>query len=254
MAPVFTRSRRRARSLAPRLVIDLVLLTLAFIALASPAAADPRLCLAAADVAADRHGVPRAVLRALTRTETGRTRDGALQPWPWTVNMEGKGFWFDTRAEALSFAEAEQARGARSFDIGCFQVNHRWHGEHFASVDAMFDPATNADYAASFLRELFAETGVWDRAAGFYHSRTPEHFERYAARFARILERGDDEAAGIDVASAPAPAQIDPERRALARARIAAVLVALPRTPGAVELRFAQAHSPIARATRRLID
>jgi hypothetical protein len=254
MTPVFTRGRRRERTLASRLVVDIALLALALIALATPVSADARLCLGAADVAADRHGVPRAVMRALTRTETGRTRERALQPWPWTVNMEGAGYWFDTRAEALAFAEAEQARGARSFDIGCFQVNHRWHGQHFPSVDAMFDPVTNADYAARFLRELFEETGTWDRAAGFYHSRTPEHFERYAARFARILARGDADTPGVDVAAAPAPVAPDPERRALARARIAAVLVALPLTPGAVELRFAQAHAPIARATRRLID
>jgi hypothetical protein len=43
--------------------------------------ADPSdVCLRTADRAADRHGVPRAVMRALTRTETGRNRGGALQP------------------------------------------------------------------------------------------------------------------------------------------------------------------------------
>jgi hypothetical protein len=165
-------------------------------------------CLAVADAAADAAGIPRPVLRALTRTETGRSRGGALQPWPWTVNMEGAGHWFDTRAEALAFVEREQARGARSFDVGCFQINHRWHGQHFASVDAMFDPATNAAYAARFMRELFAETGDWSRAAGFYHSRTPEFVERYRTRFDRLLAAAEGET-GI-TAAAPAEGPVKP--------------------------------------------
>ncbi len=168
---------------------------LALIAMATPAGArvaaraqgPGETCLAAADAAADAHGVPRAVLRALTRAETGRPRDGRLEPWPWTVNMEGKGAWFETRAEAEAHVAREQARGARSFDVGCFQINHRWHGEAFASVHAMFDPRANADYAARFMAELHAETGDWGRAAGFYHSRTPEFFTRYRTRFERIL-------------------------------------------------------------------
>ncbi|NCO17681.1 MAG: lytic transglycosylase domain-containing protein, partial [Alphaproteobacteria bacterium] len=88
-----------------------------------PAANPAAICLAVADRAADAHGVPRAVMRALTRTETGRAYGGALQPWPWTVNMEGAGHWFDSRAEALAYVAREQARGARSFDVGCFQLN-----------------------------------------------------------------------------------------------------------------------------------
>jgi soluble lytic murein transglycosylase-like protein len=175
---------------------------------ARPAAASQNpaaLCLAAADAAGDRHGVPRAVMRALTRTETGRSRDGALQPWPWTVNMEGEGRWFDSRAEALDYVRQSRARGARSFDVGCFQVNHLWHGEHFASVEAMFDPAANADYAARFLAGLHAETGSWPAAAGYYHSRTPKHFARYRARFEQVMARGDPDAPAV-FAAAPAAA------------------------------------------------
>lgn len=168
---------------------------------ANPAADPAAICLAAGDRAADAHGVPRAVMRALTRTETGRAYRGALQPWAWTVNMEGAGHWFDSRAEALAYVAQEQARGARSFDVGCFQLNHRWHGQAFASVEAMFDPAANADYAARFLKGLHKESGAWDAAAGLYHSRTPEFRDRYAARFARILSRGDTETGPVMLAS-----------------------------------------------------
>lgn len=175
-------------------------LVLALLLAAAPAAgsatADPaQQCLDVADAAADAAQIPRGVMRALTRTETGRTRGGALEPWPWTVNMEGAGHWFATRAEALAYVEREQARGARSFDVGCFQINHRWHGDAFASVDAMFEPMTNAAYAARFMAGLFAETGSWSKSAGFYHSRTPEFTARYRDRFDRILAASGTEPA-----------------------------------------------------------
>ncbi|GKY86680.1 transglycosylase SLT domain-containing protein [Sinisalibacter aestuarii] len=153
---------------------------------AGPALADDMslICDRAAVLAAARTDVPVSVLKAISLTETGRSRDGATRPWPWTVNMEGEGLWFDTADAALAYAQEHFKRGARSFDIGCFQINYKWHHQHFASIEAMFDPAQNALYAARFLGELFAESGDWEKAAGAYHSRTPEFADRYRARFA----------------------------------------------------------------------
>lgn len=163
-------------------------------------------CDLAALLAARTHGVPHDVLRAVTRTETGRNRDGGLQPWPWTVNMEGTGRWFETRAEAYQYVQARYASGARSFDLGCFQINHRWHSQHFVSIDEMFDPVANADYAARFLSALFDETGDWSRAAAAYHSRTPRFANRYRARFDRIRAELDSFEDGIsDGIAGPAP-------------------------------------------------
>ncbi|MCY1126772.1 transglycosylase SLT domain-containing protein [Frigidibacter sp. RF13] len=156
-------------------------------AVKGPLNADPALfCEYAAQQAAAEEGVPLSVLNAISLNETGRKREGAFRPWPWTVNMEGAGHWFDTPEEALAYAEKEFARGARSFDVGCFQINYKWHGEHFASIDEMFDPMVNARYAARFLKTLYSEQGSWEAAAGAYHSRTPEYANRYAARFSRF--------------------------------------------------------------------
>jgi len=220
-------------------------------------AAGAAICLQAADAAARRHGAPREVMRALTRTETGRALDGALQPWPWTVNMEGAGHWFDNRAEALAYVRRMQAEGARSFDIGCFQVNHRWHGEAFDGVDAMFEPSANADYAARFLVELHAETGDWTRAAGLYHSRTPELRDRYAARFQRVM-------AGAAPAPAPGPGTAPDDGRPGERrrgrgpliVRVAAPPAHMPANPGGVAIAVLRGGvSPLQGATTRpLID
>ncbi len=149
------------------------------------------ICEEAGAYAASRVGIPFAVMQALTRTETGRRLNGEFLPWPWTVNMEGQGKWFGTPAEALTFATENFDRGARSFDVGCFQVNYKWHGEAFASIEDMFDPYQNALYAAQFMASLYAELGSWTAAAGAYHSRTPEYAAKYSARFSQILERMD---------------------------------------------------------------
>ena len=165
-----------------------MVLVLVLTYLPSPArsSAPAQLCDAAARRAAERTGVPLRVLRAITRTETGRGGTGGLEPWPWTVNMEGKGVWFDTEAQARAYVFRHFNRGARSFDVGCFQLNYKWHGQAFHSLDDMFDPQKNADYAAQFLSRLHEELGDWTRAAGAYHSRTPQHASRYLDRYSEI--------------------------------------------------------------------
>ncbi len=147
------------------------------------------ICEDASEYAASRVGVPLQIMRALTRTETGRRLDGQFLPWPWTVNMEGEGKWFATMHEALNYAISNYETGARSFDVGCFQVNFKWHGEAFSSIEEMFDPYQNALYAARFLASLYQELGSWTAAAGAYHSRTPELAEKYETRFSDILTR-----------------------------------------------------------------
>lgn len=150
-------------------------------------------CDAAARSAAADIGVPLDVMLAVTRAETGRTTDGRFQPWPWTVNMAGQGHWFSTRQDAYDYVLTQFNAGLRNFDIGCFQINHRWHADGFASLEAMFDPQQNALYAARFLRRLHSETGDWPLAIGAYHSRTPKYAKRYRARVDRVRARMRDD-------------------------------------------------------------
>jgi len=169
-------------------------------AAAQPAA---ELCEWATRRAAAEIGVPADILAALTLTETGRRLDGRLRPWAWSANAEGEGSWFDDPARAIAFAEERLARGRVNLDIGCFQLNYRWHGGNFASVAQMFEPLENARYAARFLRQLHGETGDWRLAAGAFHSRTPVHAQRYLARF-DLLHQAVRAAQGSgDMAAAP---------------------------------------------------
>lgn len=162
-----------------RWLILLLLLLAAPLRAATPAG----LCEQVAARVARESGVPVDVLAALTLTETGRRQDGVLRPWPWAVNAEGAGMWFDDPRQALDFATARVAAGRTNVDIGCFQLNFHWHGGNFASMAEMFDPLANARYAADFLHQLYAETGDWRAAAGMFHSRRPEDAARYLTRF-----------------------------------------------------------------------
>lgn len=159
---------------------------------ASPEMAGPDLCEMAASIASRDSGVPLSVLRAIALTETGKSVDGEITPWPWTVNVKGAGTWFDDRASAETFINSKLNSGIESFDVGCFQINYRWHGHAFSSIEHMFEPLANAEYAASFLSELYIEFGDWTRAAGAYHSRTPKYARKYEARFTRFLKKMRD--------------------------------------------------------------
>lgn len=157
-----------------------------------PQQAAANICDAAAHRASDRTGVPVDVLLTITRLETGR--GGSNAPWPWTVNHAGDGTWFKTEDEARRYVFGKVKQGASNLDIGCFQINYRWHSDAFRSLDDMFDPDRNAAYAARFLKQLYSEFGNWTEAAGAYHSRTPDYAERYKTKFRQIQANLDGRA------------------------------------------------------------
>jgi hypothetical protein len=145
---------------------------------AGPAlASSGALCRVAIAAAERRWGVPTGLLAAIALVESGRAdpATGQRQPWPWTVDAEGEGRFFDDKQQAIAWVRQQQAAGESSIDTGCMQVNLRQHPDAFPSLEVAFDPMANADYAARFLAQLHQTTGGdWMRAAGLYHSQTPE--------------------------------------------------------------------------------
>ncbi len=150
---------------------------------AAPAAAvDPgELCRRAILLAEREHRLPTALLHAISRVEAGRPdpRTGAPVSWPWTINAEGQGRFFDTKEAAVAAVRALQARGVTVVDVGCLQVNLHHHPRAFASLDEAFDPVANARYAGLFLTRLRQNTRDWETAAAHYHSQTPELAQAY---------------------------------------------------------------------------
>ncbi len=140
-------------------------------------------CRVAIVQAAVRYHIPTDLMLAISLVESGH-RDpvtGTRMPWPWTANLEGQDYRFETPAQAAAWVRQQQANGFASIDTGCMQVNLKHHPDAFATVEDAFDPVHNADYAARFLRSLYdgAAGGVWLRAAGFYHSQTPALADGY---------------------------------------------------------------------------
>lgn len=139
----------------------------------------------AAILQAERGGhIPERLMDAIAMVESGR-RDpvsGAVYPWPWTINAEGQGHWFESKADAIAAVKALQARGVSSIDVGCMQVNLVQHPNAFPSLDVAFDPVANATYAAHFLRDLYNQTYAWPLAAAAYHSFTPGLGADYARK------------------------------------------------------------------------
>jgi hypothetical protein len=146
-------------------------------------------CAAAIHDAETRHALPPGLLGAIAKTESGRpvASLGDVRAWPWTIDADGQGLFFESKAAAVAWARQGLARGVRFMDIGCMQVNLQMHPEAFPSIEDAFDPASNAEYAARYLRQLQAEAGGnWNVAVGLYHSHTPDLAAAYRERVAQV--------------------------------------------------------------------
>ena len=139
------------------------------------------LCETAVPAAESASRRPAGLLAAVSLTETGRfdPAAGRTRPWPWSINAEGEGQVFASKQQAIDAARALQERGVHSIDVGCLQVNLSYHPDAFASLEAAFDPRTNAAYAARFLNALYADRRDWPAAIAAYHSETPSLGDAY---------------------------------------------------------------------------
>ncbi len=161
-----------------------ILVLALFSAAPAMAAGETDVCRAAAIKAEKDYKIPDGLLQAITLVETGREGAGSERAWPWTVNVLGKGHYFDTYEEARKFAQTKRALNVSSMDIGCFQLNFKWHGGAFDSVASMFNAADAASYAAEFLTQLYREFGDWKTAAEKYHSREKNRGKVYGRKIA----------------------------------------------------------------------
>jgi len=132
--------------------------------LAQPASAE--LCEQEMTRAAQQHDIPLNILYSVGLTETGER--GTLHPYD--MNVDGRAVHSETLNEALARFALERAHGAKLIDIGCMQINHRWHAAHFGSLSEMFDPVRNVDYAANFLKALRTQEGNWTLAVARYNA------------------------------------------------------------------------------------
>ena len=135
------------------------------------------------------YDVPPSILFAVALTESGRSvSNGRLLPWPWTLNVQGRAYYYRDRKTAVAALKRFLKQG-RSPDIGLMQVNWRYHGKKLGDPAQAFDPWLNLRAGALILRQAYEHTGDWWLAVGRYHSARPQFAEAYRKRVARWHKR-----------------------------------------------------------------
>ena len=130
--------------------------------------------------------VPREVLYKIARLESGWHIDGRHISWPWSLNNGGKGYFLKDKAAGLATLAKLRAQGKTNIDVGCMQLNVRWHAEFFKNPEQMMNPLDNVRYAARYLEKLYEETGSWEKAVKFYHSRNSRFNTAYYAKYKKV--------------------------------------------------------------------
>ncbi|BFI52577.1 lytic transglycosylase [Yersinia pseudotuberculosis] len=143
--------------------------------------------------------VPAAFLYSLALVESSRRFKGGERPWPWTINVAGKGYRYETREEAWhALLRFVRQAPLKRIDVGIAQVNLGWNGHLFPSFYDVFDPNTNLRVAAQILRACYENrAGSWITAAGCYHHPAGG---KPAANYIAIVRRKLDTLAPVHIA------------------------------------------------------
>ena len=136
----------------------------------------------------NKYNIPNKLLRAISLTESGRTIDKKFVAWPWSVNVSGKPYYFKDKASTLLFLQ-KKVKYQKNIDIGCMQINFKYHNEQFKNLNTMLDPINNIDWAAKYLKKLYKRYKSWNIAISRYHSSNPERMKKYLEKVKKNWKR-----------------------------------------------------------------
>jgi soluble lytic murein transglycosylase-like protein len=137
--------------------------------------------------AANRAGVPPAVLYAVALQESGTRLQGRFVPWPWTLDVAGKPQHYATRDQACSGLRQALTRiSPYRIDAGLGQVNLGYHAQRYTQPCELLDPYRNLAIAADILHAQHLPGLSWLHAVGRYHH--PAGGTR-AARYRRSVQQ-----------------------------------------------------------------
>lgn len=152
---------------------------------------DKYICLDATTKFEKEYEIKEHLLSTISNIESGKW-DAKLNrrtTWPWTINVRGKGMHFDSKEQAIAKVKELQAKGIKSIDIGCMQINMVYHKNAFESLEDAFDPYKNVEYGAKFLKNLHSKTkDDWMKAATNYHSKRPAKAKAYERKINATYE------------------------------------------------------------------
>jgi hypothetical protein len=133
--------------------------------------------------AANRHRVPVEVMYSVLLLESGMRKNGAIQPWPWTLNVNHKPYRYESFDEAKAALEQFMRNPKNTIAVGASQIYLPAHGKLFADKTDLLKPDVNLDYAAKLLASEYRETAKrgapnWWLAAGRYHAPNNKYHSR----------------------------------------------------------------------------
>lgn len=138
------------------------------------------------------YGVPVNVLYAVALNESGLTKSGVYNPWPWTLNINGEGKRFNTFHEAKVALQSALHKNYR-VDIGIMQINSYWHRDRVATPLHFLQPSVSVTEGAKILLEQRRRSDDWWEAVGRYHAPSNdaaslERAEAYRLRVKKIYQ------------------------------------------------------------------
>lgn len=135
-------------------------------------------CLKAINLIKDQTNVPKLLLLKVAKIESGIGRQKT--PWPWSIQVQGKSYYFKNKLAATLYIKQLLLLGIENFDVGCFQINWRWHKDKIKTPQELLNPNKNTLIAAQFLDDLKAQHQSWIKAIAYYHSSNPQKGAAYA--------------------------------------------------------------------------
>ncbi len=135
--------------------------------------------------------IPADTLHSIALQESGKahSQHKIKVVWPWTANIDGQGYYFDSKQQAVHFIKQQLMLGKKNIDIGCMQISLKNHPSAFVSIEHAFDPTHNVAYAAKFLRSKYDKLQSWAKAVAHYHSATPELGDQYKKSVITIVHK-----------------------------------------------------------------
>ena len=137
--------------------------------------------------------IPKNLLLSIGKSESGRIlKNNKHVIWPWTVNHAGKSLFFDTKKQMQKYVLKHVELNDYNLDVGCMQINLKWHKNNFKKISDMFAIEPNVSYAASFLLQLKNKHGSWDKAIKHYHSSDPNKNKPYLIKVNQFWKNKKD--------------------------------------------------------------
>ena len=174
-----------------------IIFTISFLILAKEAFTDNidklKLCENTIESVELQTDIPKGLLLGIGKAEAIRKINNKYIIWPWTINHAGKSLFFDDKEQMKNYVFKNLKRKDFNIDVGCMQINIKWHKNNFKKISDMFEINPNISYAASFLQQLKNKYGSWDKAIKHYHSSDPKKNKPYLIKVKSFWKKVEEE-------------------------------------------------------------